>query len=251
MNSLKNVLKLGKVLDLIKKERMQEDFTREVIKDLPQQVESRVNALIDWLVEADLQQWKAVTSYLADREREHKDNLIGEGINTNFKYDRNRLLEAIGRQADQVVKSYNRKAEAQKIAENAKNAVATSAAVEVGAIGLGTIVTILATTMAADVTGIVAAGVVAALGLFIIPARRRKAKSELHEKITQLRLELVKSLREEFEKEIAASIKRVEEAITPYTRFIRSETAHTEKIQEELKAAQLEINQIRTLIESW
>jgi SMC interacting uncharacterized protein involved in chromosome segregation len=105
--------------------------------------------------------------------------------------------------------------------------------------------------MAADVTGIVAAGVVAALGLFIIPARRRKAKSELHEKITQLRLELVKSLREEFEKEIAASIKRVEEAITPYTRFIRSETAHTEKIQEELKAAQLEINQIRTLIESW
>ncbi len=243
--------KLGKVLDLIKKERMQEDFSREVIKDLPQQVENRVNALIDWLVESDLQQWKAVTSYLADREREHKENLIGEGINTNFKYDRNRLLEAIGRQADQVVKSYNKRAEAQKIAENAKNAVATSAAVEVGAIGLGTIVTILATTMAADVTGIVAASVIAALGLFIIPARRRKAKSELHEKITQLRLELVKSLREEFEKEIDASIKRVEEAITPYTRFIRSETAHTEKIQEELKTAQLEINQIRALIESW
>ncbi len=243
--------RLVKVLDLLKRERMQEDFTRQVIADLPQQVETKVTALIDWLVESDLQQWKAITGYLADRQREHRENIIGEGINTNFRYDRNRLLEAIGGEAEQVVKSYDRKAEARQIAENAMNAVTASAAVEVGAIGLGTLVTILATTAAADVTGILAAGAVAALGFFIIPAKRRKAKSELHEKLTALRKDMVDSLKTEFEKEIDTSLKRIEEAITPYTRFIRSESDYTEKIQTELKAAQLEISQIRAQIESW
>lgn len=243
--------RLARVLDLLKKERMQDDFTRQVIADLPLQVETKVNALIDWLVESDLQQWKAVTSYLAERQLEHRDNLIGDGINTNFRYDRNRLLDAIGGEAEQVVKSYDRKAEARKIAENAMNAVTASAAVEVGAVGLGTLVTILATTAAADVTGILAAGAVAALGFFIIPAKRRKAKSELHEKLTALRKDMVDSLRSEFEKEIDASMKRIEDAITPYTRFIRAESEHTEKIQTELKAAQLEISQIRAQIESW
>jgi len=243
--------RLVKVLDLLKKERMQEDFTREVVADLPKQVETKVTALIDWLVESDLQQWKAVTSYLADREREHKDNLIGEGISSNFTYDRNRLLDAIGEKAEQVVRGYDKHAEAAAIAENAMNAVAASAAVEVGAIGLGALVTILATTMVADVTGIIAAGAIAALGFFIIPAKRRKAKTELHEKLSTLRTDLVSSLRAEFEKEIELSRKRIEEAIAPYTRFIRSETTYTEKVQEDLKAAQLEISQIRSQIESW
>jgi hypothetical protein len=214
-------------------------------------VETRVNALIDWLVESDLQQWKAITGYLAERQREHKENIIGEGINANFRYDRNRLLDAIGGEAEQVVNSYDKKAEARGIAEHAANAVAASAAVEVGAIGLGTLVTILATTAAADVTGILAAGAVAALGFFIIPARRRKAKNELHVKLTDLRKDMVDSLKQEFEKEIDGSLKRIEEAITPYTRFIRSESEHTDKVQQELKAAQLEISQLRALIESW
>jgi small GTP-binding protein len=243
--------RLAKVLDLLKKERTQEDFTRQVIADLPQQVEAKVNALIDWLVESDLQQWKAVTGYLADRQREHKDNIIGDGITTSFRYDRNRLLDAIGGEAEQVVKSYDKKAEARGIAEKAMNAVAASAAVEVGAIGLGTLVTILATTAAADATGILAATVIAALGFFIIPARRRKAKKELHEKLAALRKDMVDSLRGEFEKEIDASLKRIDDAITPYTRFIRAETEHTEKIQQVLKAAQLEISQLRAFIEGW
>ncbi len=243
--------RLVKVLDLLKKERMQEDFTREVVADLPKQSESKVNALIDWLVGSDLQQWKAVTSYLAERQREHKERLIGEGINSNFSYDRDRLLDAIGREAEQVVSGFDKHAEAASIAENAKNAVAASAAVEVGAIGLGTLVTIMATTMAADVTGILAAGAIAALGFFIIPAKRRRAKSELHEKLANLRNDLVGSLKGEFEKEIDLSLKRIEEAIAPYTRFVRSESGHTEKILDDLKAAQLEISQMRSQIESW
>jgi len=243
--------RLARVADLIKKERLQADFKREVVADVPQQVERKVNELIDWLVDSDLRQWKAITSYLSDRQRQHKDRIIGDTLTANFTYDRSRLLDAIGRQAEHVVSTYDKKLEIEKIALDAQNSVAASVAVEVGAVGLGTIITVLASTMAADVTGIVAASLIAALGFFIIPARRRKAKSELHERLISLRTNLVGSLTAEFEKEITRSIQRIEEAIAPYTRFVRSETERIEQVSHELKDAGLQIEQMRAVVEGW
>jgi hypothetical protein len=241
--------RLARVLDLVKKERLQADFENEVVADVPQRVENKVDELIDWLVESDLRQWKAITSYLADRQTVHKGHIVGEGLSGHFNYDRTRLLDAIGREAERVVKTYDRQVEADKIAFDAQNAVAASLAMEIGAVGLGALITTLATTMAADVTGIVAASLVAVLGFFIIPASRRKAKKELHERLTQLRADLVDALRAEFEKEMTRSLKRVEEAIAPYSRFVRAETERAELAQAALEAAKLEINQLQVEVE--
>jgi hypothetical protein len=84
---------------------------------------------------------------------------------------------------------------AEAIAEGAQRTVAASAAIEVGAIGLGTLIVILATTMTAGVTGVLLASLVAVLGLFVIPARRRQAKAEMSVKIAALREQLIHSLR--------------------------------------------------------
>ncbi len=243
--------RLARVLDLVKKDRMQEDFTREVVADVPQRVENKVDELIDWLVESDLRQWKAVTSYVGERRQAHKDHIIGDALNENFNYDRSRLLDAIGREADNVVKNYDKHIATEQIAFDAQNAVAASLAVEVGAVGLGTLITALATTAAADVTGIVAASLVAVLGFFIIPASRRKAKKDLHERLGNLRKSLVSTLSEEFEKEMGRSLKNIDEAIEPYSRFVRTETARSEEALEELGEAKREIEELRTEINSW
>lgn len=243
--------RLAKVMELFKRERMQEDFKREVVADVPKLVEQKVNELIDWLVESDLRQWKAITGYLADRQHEHKEHLIGDGMNANFNYDRSRLLEAIGDEAERVVDTYDKHKEAEEIAIDAQNAVAASLAVEVGAVGLGTLITVLATTATADLTGILAAGVIAALGFFIIPSSRRKAKEDLHERLAKLRDQLVGSLKAEFEQEMVRSNERIDEAIAPYTRFVRAESARTDKMHEELKQANLEIDQLRAVVEGW
>ncbi len=66
--------RLVRVFDLIKKKQLQEDFATEVVADVPKRVERKVDGLIDWLVESDLRQWKAVTSYLADRRGVHKES---------------------------------------------------------------------------------------------------------------------------------------------------------------------------------
>jgi hypothetical protein len=64
---------------------------------------------------------------------------------------------------------------------------------------------------------------VAALGFLVIPARRRKAKAEMQEKISALRERLATALRTEFERAQEQSAARISEAVDPYSRFVRSE----------------------------
>jgi len=207
-----------------------------------------VNELIDWLVESDLRQWKAVNDYLAERKRAHQGRIVG-GANASFAYDRERLMDAVGREAQRVVETYNKDFEAQTIAENAQAAVAASAAIEVGALGLGALVTILATTMAADVTGILLASLLAVVGLFVIPAQRRKAKSELRNKVAGLREQLTQTLRGQFQREIERSLQRINEAIAPYTRFVRAERTKLMDSQSVFESIKNNLNRLKISIE--
>lgn len=244
-----DTFRLARVIDLLNKSRIQQEFERVVIADVPQRIERKVNELIDWLVEANLHQWQAVNDHLAERRREHQSRIVGDTVGT-FQYDRDRLMDAVGQEAHHVVESYDRVYEARQIAEGAQEAVAASAAIEVGAIGLGTLVTALATTVAADVTGVLLASVIAALGLFVIPARRRQAKNEMNVKVTQLRDDLARSLRTQFQREIDRSLHAINEAIAPYTRFVRAERTKLQDTKDQLENIRREMDQLKSRIES-
>jgi hypothetical protein len=85
------------------------------------------------------------------------------------------------------------------------------------------VITVVATTAAADVTGIIMASVMAAIGFFILPAKRERAKEEMRAKITGLRRRLSDALRAQFSTEVQRSGERISESIAPYSRFIRAE----------------------------
>lgn len=244
-----DTFRLARVFDLISKDRIRIEFEQKVVGDVPQRIEAKVDELIDWLVESDLRQWQAVTDHLADRRRAHQDRIVGDPGIGSFHYDRERLMTAVGREAARVVETFDKKREAQAIAEGAQTAVAASAALELGAVGLGTLVTVLATTAAADVTGVLMASVLAAVGLFIIPARRKQAKTQMREKVAALRSQLVQSLRAQFEKEIDRSLHNIEEAIAPYTRFVRAERNKLLETREALEKIKGEIERLRIQVE--
>jgi small GTP-binding protein len=242
--------RLGRVFDLVSKTRVQQEFERQVVADAPQRIEEKVNDLIDWMVEFDLRQWKTVTEHLSGRCHEHKDRIVGDIGPGSFQYDRERLIEAVAREARRVVESYDKREESKAIAEHARLAVAASAALGASALGLGALVTALATTAAADVTGVVMAGVIATLGLFIIPAKRRQGKTKLSEKIAGVRTQLIQTLRDQFEKEIDHSIERIQEAIAPYTRFVRAEREKMLEMERKYKHLKLEMDQLKGKLES-
>jgi hypothetical protein len=248
-NFFDQTFRLLRVRDLFSKEHVRREFEETVIADTPQRIERKVNEMIDWLVDADLRQWQAVTDHLADRRRAHQHRIVGDLGPGNFVYDRERLIDAVARQAQTVVDTYDRTAEAQSIAESAQEAVAASAVLEVGAVGLGALITALASTVAADVTGILVATFIFALGLIIIPARRRAAKSEMRQKIADLRQNLVSTLRTQFEKEIERSLTNIDNAIAPYTRFVRAEQSALGESQTTLQRIHAELNRLKTTIE--
>ena len=217
-----DTLRLGRVMDLFNRARVQKEFEDRVVADAPRTIERRVAELVDWLVDQDFRQWQAVTARLADRSRQ-RDALLGAPDVGSFHSERAHLIESIGREAHRVVETYDHRREAETIAEHARVAVTTAAAAGGAAVGLGTLVSVAASTAAADITGILMASLVAALGFLIIPARRRKAKAEMKEKMTTLREHLARALRTEFEQAQARGSERLEKAVEPYRRFVRSE----------------------------
>jgi small GTP-binding protein len=70
-----DTMRIGRVMDLLNRSRVQEGFERQVIADAPQQIEKRVNELVDWIVDQDFRQWQRITRHLADRRRQFKDRI--------------------------------------------------------------------------------------------------------------------------------------------------------------------------------
>jgi len=159
---------------------------------------------------------------------------IGE-VGDSFKYNRGRLIQSVGKNAQDVVQRYDRERESEKLALSIQGAVTQTAALEVGAVGIGGVVVAIATTRFLDVTGIIAA-IVAGYGLFILPNRWRKAREQFREKTDSLRRRLGEVVRRQFEVESKRSVERVREAIAPYTRFVRSEHTRMTRAGEDLAA---------------
>lgn len=245
LDYFEETFRLKRVFDLLSKDRIQAEFESKVVADMPAQIENKVNDLVDWLVESDLRQWQAVNEHLAERRKAYQDRIVGDLGPGGFEYDRERLMEAVGRYAQQVVDTYDKVDEARQIANSAQEAVAASAVLEVGAIGLGALVAALASTAAADVTGILLATFIAALGFVIIPAKRKMAKTELSAKLRELRERLAETLGAQFQKEIDHSAQKIDNAISPYTRFVRAEQQNLVNLQKTLLDFKLELSRLR------
>ena len=243
-----DTIRIGRVMDLLNRSRVQQGFEQQVVADAPQQIERKVGDLVDWLVSVDLRQWQSVTRHLAERRRQYQNRIVGEDSG-QFHYDRTRMIDSVSREAQQVVDSYDRKREAQQLADNARNAVAAAAAAGATALGLGTIVTIAASTAAADITGIILASVVAAIGFFILPMKRQKAKEEMRAKIAAVRARLSDALRKQFAAEIQRSGDRIRESIGPYSRFIRAEGDKLKDVDRELTEIGSALAALRARIE--
>ncbi len=126
-----------------------------------------------------------------------------------------------------------------------RGALTQTAIAEAGAVSLGAIVVAMATTAAADVTGILAAATVGALGLLILPARKRKAREELRRRSAELEQQLANVLQDGFEAELTRSLRRIRDAIAPYTRFVSSERTHLAGVRAEITDVVADVRELR------
>src|SRR5699024_5998042 len=105
-----------------------------------------------------------------------------------------------------------------------------------------------ASSAAVDITGILAASILAGVGLFVLPVKRRNARKDFHERSTELEKRLMDVMSEQFENELNRSVARIADAISPYTRFVRSSQEKYRSLEEELETVRGDLSGIRHAI---
>ncbi len=242
-------LRLTNIHNLIRGDRVRAEFEKEVLQDVPAQLEDQVQRLIDWLVEKDLREWQQIMTYLQRRQALNLEHIVGSGGSSQAGR-RRELIDSVGERAKLLIESYDRNEEASQLARQVEAAVAQTALFEVGAVSLGTLVTTAVVSSALDITGMVAAGTLAVLGFFVIPYKRRKAKENFRQKMTEFRARLISALTREFDRESQQSVNRLRENVTPYTRYVHAEQERMEKIDGILQDMRQGLSMLRSQIET-
>jgi small GTP-binding protein len=242
-------VRLSRIRSLLDGEGLKRAFEREVVGDTPQQLEAEVGRLIDWIVERNLKVWQDVSQFV-DRRRlaQHQEGMLGE-VPTTFGYNRQALLDSVGRVSREVIGGYDREREARAIADEVQGAFATTALAEAGAIGVGTLVATVVTGAAADVTGILLAAALAVGGFYVLPRKRRQAQREFARRVDLLRTRLRDGLTRQVHHEVTQSTDRVNEAIAPYRRFVHSQQQRLNEARGELVATEDALLRLRGEIE--
>jgi predicted transcriptional regulator len=237
-------MRLTNIQQLMRGDKVRQEFESQVLADIPQQIEEHVQRLIDWLVQKDLQEWQRVMTYVQRRRALHTEQIVGEGLEPR-EMRRRELIDTMGRTVQQVIESYDREKEARELAAHVETAVAQTALLEVGAVGLGALVTAAVLSSSLDVTGILAAGTLAIVGFFVIPYKRKQAKDKFREKMTDLRENLLATLTTQFTKEAQRAVERLKEGITPYTRYVRSENERIDRTDAVLAGLRQRLSALR------
>jgi hypothetical protein len=227
-------IRLSRIPDLLNSSRVKAEFDRDVIGDSAQRIDDAVRDTIDWSVDAQARLWNDIAEYLTRRRITDRDGMIGQVGSNSFTLDRRAVLGKAVESARRVIDATDRKSEADRLAASLRESVAQTGLVGAGAVGLGVVVVTAIGGVAADITGILAGVMIAALGLYILPARRRSAQARFERESQGLREKLTHAMQEQYVTQLDAAIAGVRSALAPYVRFVQTERERVARVRGEV-----------------
>jgi hypothetical protein len=90
-----------------------------------------------------------------------------------------------------------------------------------------------------------AAGVLAVLGFFVIPFKRKQAKDNFKEKMLTLRTKLLGALTTQFSRESESVVTRLKDSVAPYIRYVHSERERITKTENTLTELRQSLQALR------
>ena len=235
-------MKLTNIFNLAKTEQVKEQFQVEVQGDVSTDIDSKVRGMIDWLIDKDLNVWYQVAGALERRQAQSKRELPSSKSPQSER--RKELIGNVSQTISLIVNRYDRRQEAEKLGDYVQESVAQTALFGIGALGVGAMVATVLTTKALDVTGIVTAGALAVLGLFVIPYKRKKVKEDFEVKMQEIRTNLKETLANTFNNEAGAAVNRLNENISPYVDYVRKEQDRLEADRQTLQEVRVQLDEL-------
>lgn len=244
-----DIVRFRRIPKLVNSKAVQEEFEKRVLMDTEQRIERAVSDLVDWFIERNLRFWEDVMRFVNERASAAEDRVIGE-VGGRFEYDRRALVRSLGERAQEAMTTYDDNKEARRLADDLQQAVFRTGLFNVTGIGLSAAVLAFISTAALDVTGVLLGITLVGVGLFVLPRQRAKAKRDLAEKMRELEEALVAGLSRQFEDELERSQEKLAGAISPYTRFVRSEFDRLQDLGRELDEMSVRLAALRGEVEA-
>src|SRR5207248_11776219 len=113
----------------------------------------------------------------------------------------------------------------------------------------GVLIVAITSAEALYVTGVQAGIILVGLGLYIIPARRRRAQQRFSQESEELRQHLDAAMTEQFSRQLDGALENLRAALAPYVRFVRAEHERVTRFRDDLSALQGRIRALRHQIE--
>src|SRR5690554_4286407 len=244
-----DVVRFRRIPKLLNSKAVQEEFERRVLAGTEQQLERAVSELVDWFIERNLRFWEDVMRFVNERASAAEDRVIGE-VGGRFEYDRRALVRTLGERAQDALDTYDDAAESRRLADDLQQAVLRTGLFNVTGIGLSAAVLAFISTAALDVTGVMLGLTLVGVGLLVLPRQRAKAKRDLAAKLRELEEALVAGVSAQFDEELKRSQERLAGAISPYTRFVRSELDRLGDLGQQLDEMSVRLASLRSEVEA-
>jgi hypothetical protein len=246
---LEETLRLGGLFSLFDANGTRRAFEREAAGGLSNGVEKRLDTVADAIVAGEARLWPAVAERLRRRQAVHGPRVSGLVTETPA-LDRARVLGGIRREAQRALESEDPRTQGRRLAQGGRRGGAWTAALAVGAVVAAGAAVALGDETPARLAAALLAAAMAAVGLFLLPAARRRESSRFAAHVAALRQKLAAAVRSAVDREVDASQQGVVDSIAPYDRFVRTETERLRGQAAELGPHRRGLDTLRARIEA-
>jgi len=225
-------VRFSKFFELIQSSKLKQSFVDDVVKGANQEIERRVLETMNWLAKRDRELLEDALSLLREAPGLRQTEQVGPEERT------------IAGNLEEALRSFDAEAEAIQLRDFIQESLRGTALAEVGVMGLGLTILLVAQKIAFDILGIFATVFGAILATSILPRRKETAKARLRERLAELRGTLERALSETLDAEMHRTRERFNNLYrTPCTRLENSRDITLAQVQqtEQLRGEALEL----------
>jgi small GTP-binding protein len=225
-------VRFSRFLELMQSSKLKQSFIDEVVRGANQEIERRVLEAMNWL---------------ARRDRELLEDalvLLREAPGLRHAEQAGPEERTIAGNLEEALRSFDAEAEANQLRDFIQESLRGTALAEVGVMGLGLTILLVAQKIAFDILGIFATVFGAILATSILPRRKELAKTRLRERLNELKDTLEQALNETLNTEMRLTRERFNSLYrAPCTRLESTREATLANLLkvEELKQRALEL----------
>jgi len=230
--------------------RFRQEFERDVVRGVGEEVEVKVEAAAAWLAQETQALWQRSLEHFhrAVALSKYREE-IPSGGSLSFRETQKDTLDRIVANARRDLAGWSVEGECKRVRELASRSLARLLGLEAVAVGVGA-AAVAAGASLAGIVGVAVAAGVALRGLFVLPARREQAVERFEEGVRATRDALLAAVRGAVAAEAERAAAAVLDAFAPFHDFYESRRRGCEALRVAAQELKGEVERFRASLET-